>query len=171
MMNNIAFEQWALELRLKPNTKDLITRIRTSAPSRRVRSAAGNVSGSFPSRKMGLTIQFESHTLELPYIQILENDPEVLEFYDQPEQIRLTYKHPNGKKVSFYSTPDFFVLRKASAVWIEVKPIDILQEWQKKTPARICQDQNGRWKCPPAIQYASQFEVVKGGRKVRRLGR
>jgi putative transposase len=33
---------------------------------------------------MGVTIQFESHTVELWAIYLMEHDPDVLEFYDQP---------------------------------------------------------------------------------------
>ncbi|MDQ3133372.1 MAG: hypothetical protein M3Q76_01010 [Acidobacteriota bacterium] len=49
----------------------------------------GNVAGRFPSRKMGVTIQFESHKNELARIRELEYDPEVLEYYDQPPSIKL----------------------------------------------------------------------------------
>ena len=37
----------------------------SASPSRRVRGGRSNVSGRYPSQKMGLTIQFESHRVEL----------------------------------------------------------------------------------------------------------
>ena len=40
---------------------------------------------------MGCVIQAESHTVELPLVYVLEHSSEVLEFYDQPCQIRLSY--------------------------------------------------------------------------------
>jgi putative transposase len=40
---------------------------------------------------MGITIQFESHTVELWAIYLMEHDPDVLEFYDQPQTFKLRY--------------------------------------------------------------------------------
>jgi hypothetical protein len=40
--------------------------------------------------KMHATIQFESHRGELAFIYQQEHDPTVLEFYDQPQAIKLS---------------------------------------------------------------------------------
>jgi putative transposase len=48
------------------------------------RSARGNFSGRYPSRKMKSSIQLESRQHELPYIYQIEHDNKVLECYDQP---------------------------------------------------------------------------------------
>ena len=61
MLDDKAFEQWYQNLGLSDQAKAIITQIRTSPPSRHVQSAAGNVSGDFPSQKMKCSIQFESH--------------------------------------------------------------------------------------------------------------
>src|SRR5437868_6908060 len=86
-----------------------IKRVRSSGPSRRVRSARGNMSGAYSSAKMGFTIQFESHEDELPYIYQLEHDEDVLEYYDQPPFIKLSYtmldKNGKEKHVGFNYTP------------------------------------------------------------------
>ncbi|MFL5657245.1 MAG: hypothetical protein ACJ8CB_24055 [Ktedonobacteraceae bacterium] len=85
MLNEEMFEVWCLQHHLSEQAKTIIQRIRSSPPSRLVRGAAGNVSGRYPSQKMGCTIQFESHRGELAFIYQMEHDPTVLEFYDQPE--------------------------------------------------------------------------------------
>jgi putative transposase len=56
---------------------------------------------------MGCSIQFESHRDELPFVYLLEHDPQVLEFYDQPYgQIKLTYPNKDGtRKVTAKHTP------------------------------------------------------------------
>lgn len=54
--------------------------IRNSEPSRRVGGGKGNVRGFYSSKKMGLTIQFESHTLELCGIYLMEFDKNVYEY-------------------------------------------------------------------------------------------
>jgi putative transposase len=87
MLNTEEFATWCQRLQLVEPTKALISEIRAAPPARRVRSAAGNVSGRYPSRKMGVTIQFESHRVELAAIYAMEHDPQVLEFYDQPPAI------------------------------------------------------------------------------------
>lgn len=65
MFTPVEFEQWRHHLKLPTSTCDLIASIRNSPPSRRVQGRGQNVSGTYPSRKMNLTIQFESHTIEL----------------------------------------------------------------------------------------------------------
>jgi len=80
MFDDSAFEDWCLRLGFPEATKKLIADIRASPPARRVRSAAGNVSGRYPSKKMGVSIQFESHRLELAAIHEMEHDPDVLAY-------------------------------------------------------------------------------------------
>lgn len=96
------------------------------------------MSGQYPSRKMGLTIQFESHKNELPYIRILDEDDDVIEFYDQPNKLRLTYEGTGGKRITAFHTPDFFVIRKNSAGWEENKTEKALFELEAHNPNRYC---------------------------------
>ena len=44
-------------LSLSDEARSIIDQVRTSDPARRVRSGRGNVSGRYPSKKMGVTIQ------------------------------------------------------------------------------------------------------------------
>ena len=48
---------------------------------------------------MGVTIQAESHRVELAALYEYEHDPQVLEFYDHPPPIRLAYEAKNGAGV------------------------------------------------------------------------
>src|SRR6516164_768933 len=104
-----AFEAWCNRVGIAPSTRALINQIRTSDPARHVGGGRSNVSGRYPSRKMGVTIQFESHRIELAGIYEMEHDADVLEFFDQPIQIKLNYESPAGKRVGVLHTPDFFV--------------------------------------------------------------
>jgi hypothetical protein len=72
-----------------------------------VQGRAQNVSGTYASRKMGLTIQFESHKVELWAIYAMEYDAQVLEYFDQPHTLTLTYQSPSGRTVRTAHTPDF----------------------------------------------------------------
>lgn len=105
------FCHWCQRLRFTERAEQVIQQIRSAPPARRVRSGRGNVSGRYPSRKMGVTIQFESHKNELARIQELEHDPDVIEFYDQPPPIKIAYPSAAGKNLGVLHTPDFFVLR------------------------------------------------------------
>ncbi len=107
-----------------------------------------------------MAIQFESHRNEFPAILDFEHDPEVLEYYDQPDSIKLTYADKSGRNTGCMHTPDFFVLRQSSAGWVECKPEDNLLELQKEMPNRYVRKLDGTWHCPPGIAYAGQFGLT-----------
>jgi putative transposase len=137
-MTPTTFEQWCERLALPAATRKLLAGIRGSPPVRRVTSRAKNVSGAYPSSKMNMTIQFESHTVELRAILVMEHDPDVLEFYDQPTMFQIHYQ--SGKKrVGPYYTPDFLVLRRTSATLEEWKTESDLQQLAIRVPARYQQ--------------------------------
>src|SRR5579871_868352 len=154
MLNAEEFQQWCAQCGLGAQARAVIAQIRAAPPARRVRSAAGNVSGRYPSRKMGVTIQFESHRNELAGIYEMEHAAEVLEYYDQPPAIRLSYTALTGRRVSVAHTPDFFVLRTAGAGWEEWKAEAALERLARQSPQRY-QRSAGRWRCPPGEQYAA----------------
>lgn len=113
------------------------------------------MSGQYPSRKMGVTIQFESHKNELPYIRILDEEEDVIEFYDQPNKLKLTYEGTNGKRITAFHTPDFFVIRKNSAGWEENKTEKALLELEVHNPNRYCRNETGDWHSPAGENYAA----------------
>ncbi|MFL9455117.1 MULTISPECIES: hypothetical protein [Nostocales] len=84
MLTESEFNEWSASVELSPQQYTMIQTIRSSPPSRRVRGKVGNVVGRYPSKKMGVVIQFESHRNELALIYEMEYDPDVLEYYDQP---------------------------------------------------------------------------------------
>ena len=112
---------WFQRLGTPDATRSIINHIRSSGPSRRVAGGRSNVSGRYPSRKMGATIQFESHRVELAGIYEMEHDPNVLEYFDQPPAIKLDYASAAGKRMGVLHTPDFFVVRQQEAGWEEWK--------------------------------------------------
>ena len=148
------FIDWARTLGLRPQAVQVIQQIRSSPPARHVRSGRGNVSGRYPSRKMGVTIQFESHRNELAAIYAMEHAPAVVEYWDQPPPIKLTYRTPAGRAIGVLHTPDFFVLRTDAAGWEEWKLEDDLQRLAERQPQRYCRTAEGRWRCPPGEAYA-----------------
>jgi putative transposase len=79
MLSGEEFLQWCGRLSLSPEARQAVERVRSAGPTRRVGGGRDNVSGRYPSRKMGVTIQFESHRVELAFIYEMEHDPDVLE--------------------------------------------------------------------------------------------
>jgi putative transposase len=157
---------WFQRLRLPECARAIINQIRSSGPDRHVGGGRQNVSGRYPSKKMGVVIQFESHRVELARIYELEHDPEVLEYWDQPPSFKLEYKSAQGKQVVAVHTPDYFVLRVDSAGWEECKTEDELLRWAEKSPHRICRD-DGAWHCPPGEAYAQRFGLTYSVRSSR----
>ena len=161
MMTPAAFQQWCRTLALPPATCDLLATIRASQPVRRVTSRANNMSGTYQSDKMGVTVQFESHKVELWAILVMDRDPDVLEFYDQPHTFRLRYLRKSGKQMQSHSyTPDFLVLRRNAVAFEEWKTEDELQRLAALSPFRYQQVEERSWRCPPGEEYAESLGLT-----------
>jgi transposase InsO family protein len=107
---------------------------------------------------MGVTIQFESHSNEFAAVLEYENDPDCLEFYDQPQpSIPLEYRAKNGSQLRVLHTADFFVLRAGSAGWVECKTEQDLVSLAEQSPERFQKAKDDTWRCPPGEGYASRF--------------
>jgi hypothetical protein len=85
-------------------------------PVRKVSNRGGNAIGRFPSTKMGRMIAFES-LLERDFIYLLDYDPAVEWFEEQPLSIEYEYE----TKLLRY-TPDFHLLERGQHVLVECKP-------------------------------------------------
>lgn len=85
------------------------------------KSGRHNVACRFASRKMGMTIQAESHRNELSAVVTWDADNVTHEFYDQPLKVKLRYRAKNGRLVNHLATPDFFLLQEGFTGWVECK--------------------------------------------------
>lgn len=158
MLSEQDFAVWANQLKLSEPAQAVVAHVRYSDPARRVGGGRSNVTGRYPSKKMGRTIQFESHRVELPAIFELEYDGGVLEYYDQAPSIKLDYCSADGKRLGVLHTPDFFVIRTDSAGWEECKTEEELTRLSERNPNRYRRD-NQVWICPPGRQYADRFSL------------
>ncbi len=155
-----AFHTWSQRLRLTSETEALIASIRSSPPVRRVSGRANNITGRYPSPKMGMSIQFESDRVEFWAIYTMERDDDVLEYYDQSSRIPLSYRAKSGRRTTQWHTPDFFVLRRESAGWEEWKQEHALDPLAESQPARYQLAATGQWHCPPGETYAEQLGLT-----------
>jgi putative transposase len=160
MLSDREFTAWCIQLNLSDAATTLITQIRASEPARRVGGSYANVCGRYPSLKMGKTIQFESHKVELPAIEAYEADVDVLEYYDQPTQLRLSFISSHGRKTSSQHVPDFLVLRQTSVGFEEWKPEKRLIELAQQQPNHYHQDTDGQWHNDPAETAAAIYGIA-----------
>jgi transposase InsO family protein len=155
MLDDCELLAWYARHGSSERARSAITHIRSSAPARRVGGGKRNVVGRYPSRKMGIAIQFESHRVELAAIYELEHDPDVLEYYDQPPAFKLEYQSAGGRNLGVLHTADFFVLRKKAAGWEECKTQDELAHLSTQNENRYRSDDGTNWRCPPGESYAA----------------
>jgi putative transposase len=141
----------AAALNLPPAGRQYL-RHAVKAPSRRVRSTAKSMSGAYPSTKMGATVGFESHTLELPAVTTFEHDSAVEAFFNQPPSLAVKYKR-NGRVRCYRQTPDFLVVRRDAVTLVECKPLSQIALRNSRDPDFYVQD-GIRWTCP-ALQAAA----------------
>lgn len=159
MLSDQEFEDWGHHFGLLKAARDIIARIRTSEPVRKV-GGSRNVCGSYPSHKMQRTIQFESHKVELPAIVEYENDEDVLEYYDQPYQFTLSFSSKNGRAVVCRHIPDFLVIRRSATSFEEWKPEQRLEKLAVQQPNRYFRAVDGQWHSPPAESYAQTLGIA-----------
>lgn len=141
-------------LGLSEEARRAITLIRESNPSRVVQSGPGNVSTRYSSEKMGVTIQAESHTGELAAVYEWEHDNDVLEFWDQPPQI-LVHSDRKRQNAAWLITPDYFVLHKEWAGWVECKEEKKLQQLVDQDKSHFVKNADGTWRFPPGEGHAA----------------
>ena len=136
---------------------DLIRRVGSGQPVRSGHSRAGNVTGRYPSRKMGVTIQYESRNVEFVFVILYETDPAVHEYFDQPWQLSLDYRVKSQRRVVVNHTPDFLVLGPEYAGFVECKAAGALPQLAERSPNRYVADGDGGWRCPPGEAAAERY--------------
>lgn len=160
MMTKQEYDRWCRHLKIKGKTRKLIDTIRDSQPARAARGSGSSVMGVYPSRLMGRTLQFESHRCELPFIQQMEHAKgDVLEIWDQPISLTLSFENARGKKSTVSYVPDFFLCRKECAEIVECKTEDDLVKLAEEQPNRYCRGEDGVWRSPPMEELAKDLGV------------
>ncbi len=157
MLDNTQLNDYFERSKLSSKAIQKIHQIRSSEPERRVFSGPANVACHFASKKMGFTIQAESHGNELPAVVGWEFDDHTYEIYDQPQQVKLTYTGKTGRKSTHYSTPDYFLLQEWFVGWVECKTEAELLKSLASGSQRFTRDESGKWRCPAGESYAAEY--------------
>lgn len=146
---------WLESASLGKEACEVIQAVRSSEPAARVRSGTRNVSGRYPSRKMGRTIQFSAHRNQLAVIIEMEHEDDVIEYWDLPPSVKLVYETKAGKVRAVINSPHFFVVRKGCAGWVECRTEEDLTSLSVKQPNLYRHDPDAGWRCPPGDAYAN----------------
>lgn len=135
---------------------EIVEEVISNPPARRVntRSMASNITCRFPSRKMGVVIQAESRTLELPSIYLKEFEEGVIGYWDQPyHRPNLVYKSKD-RVVRTSVTLDFFVISNDFIGFEECKPVEAIHKELNKPSQRYkFNDHDGSFVMPPLEEY------------------
>lgn len=160
------FDTYCTRHRLSPSARAFIERVRMDMPARRVGGGTKNVANRFASRKMGFVVQAESENPEFAYVTTLEHDPDVLEFYDQPETLSVEARDKNGRKIVKPYTPDFLVLTASRGpVLVECKRDEFVEKRLEKNDPNWWVDPQGGVHYEPGRRWAESqglaFRLVR----------
>lgn len=159
MLTESGFTAWCSRLKLSHEAREIIQQIRTSPPVRRVHQNKASFPNTFSSKTMELAIPFESHAVEFPFIYTAEHDDDILEFWCQPSTLEISYVGASGRLMRHPHTPDYFVIHRDSAGWIDVKDQGMLVASWKKQPNRYRMVE-GVWTFPPGKLYAEELGLT-----------
>lgn len=157
MLTEQQLEEYFERRGMTSRAREVVRTVRSSPPTRRVKSGAVNVACRYVSRKMGLVIQAESHKNELAALVSWDFDDITHEIYDQPIRVRMQYRNKTGRLITHMSTPDFFLLQEDFTGWIECKTEEWLQARAAEGSQLYVRDADGKWRCPAGEKYAAEL--------------
>jgi putative transposase len=132
--------------------------IRDNPPSRAVRSNKASGKTRYTGIKMPFVIEAEAVSTEYVAIVEWDHDEETLEYYAQPQALKIRYLGSDRvRRISTQTTPDYLRITSARIAFVECKRDDELERLAKQTPARYQRNADGRWCSPPAEAAAAEF--------------
>ena len=159
-LDGLALQTYFRWLGLRPEAQELLQHLRSSPPSRTPGAQHGNMPIWYPSKKMQCIIKAESAKVEFAFLLEAEHSDDVLEIWDQPPSIPLSYRDKRNHLQQPLHTADYFVFRYGSAGWEECKPVQELIRLTTKQPNRYQLDEHGHWRCPPGEEFAARLGLT-----------
>ncbi len=155
MLQPNALKEYLERLNIPIEGQRAILGIRDAPPSRLTESTTVSASSRYPSKKMRVTLQAESRTVELIALMYWDHDEQTLEIYDQPPNVTLSYADTNGVRRGIRTTPDYFLLQQDFVGWVECKTEEELEKHVADGRTKYLRDANGAWRCPSGEEYAA----------------
>ena len=130
--------------------RDAVRRALRDAPLRRVSSSKRNTVVRFASRRMGVTVQAESATVELSYLKELESNPAVWLFICQPLQLPVRDRDANGVLRAVHRIFDYLVVDDDGFWVVECKSTEEVERDLERPYPRFAHAEKGRYEWPAA---------------------
>lgn len=143
------------KLDLPPLGLSVLKEAAFSDPKRRVAHGRSNVTIRFVSRKMGCTIQCESH-IELGAVWEMEFGRTAY-FWDQAVKLQVKYSEPGGRRRSLDTVVDFIRIEDGKVIVVDCKPLKELERISGNCPDRYERNADGVWTSPAGERAAAQF--------------
>ena len=131
-------------------------------PVRRVGTGRYNTTTRFASRKMNREVQAESRTVEGPFVQMCEEDPDIVFYLCQPARIYVNQVDKNGRGSRRPRAFDFLLLNVSenpdeAGFWlVECKRSEELEAQAGKPHPNYARD-GWRWRFPAAEAAAARL--------------
>lgn len=116
--------------------------------------------GRFPSLKMQRMVAFES-LIEQDYLYLLDFEPDVLAFSEQPVQIEYVWEDK-----PLHYTPDFHVIRKKGEELVECKPQKLVDQDDNQRKFNIARE----WCRRQGLQFrVVTDEEIRAGNRLNNI--
>jgi len=156
MIDDRAWSHLYVDRKLPVAGQELLQQIRSAEPSRGLLYSRGKLYLRFPSGKMGYVLHAASD-LQLAFLILCDRDDQVLEIWDQPPALKLTYLTARGEQVATLFTPPYFVIASGFIGWVEIQSEAYLERQAQGSPHRYMRSEDGSWTSPPGEEYAAQY--------------
>lgn len=158
MLNDAELRQLFERLQLPDAGRARIRHIRDNLPSRAVRSNKVSGKTRYTGIKMPFVVEAEATSTEYVAFVEWDHDKETLEFYPQPEPLKISYATAgSARKTTIFTTPDCLRITSSRIAFVECKREEQLERLAKDMPGRYQRDAGGRWRSPPAEAAAAEL--------------
>ncbi|HLX33817.1 MAG TPA: DDE-type integrase/transposase/recombinase [Candidatus Limnocylindrales bacterium] len=158
MLDDRGLEDYFARLALPSAAQSLVRRVRSSPPLAGTTGGRGSMSGRFASRKMGLTLGSDARTTEFLGFLLYETSATVLEFWEQPLELRLSFPGTGGRTVTTRTRVDVLVLEDAGVFVDEWKTDEQMIELASESPGRYQRGEGG-WRSEAAETAAATLGI------------
>ena len=131
--------------------RETLISVLDSDPALRVVSTPKSVASHVPSSKMRRFIQAASRTVELALLYLLEHNPDVLLYADQPFTVEIQIRNTRNHRRTVNYTPDYLALHHDGVRVYQCKDTQWLRDQAQKPNARYVYDSTlDVWRHPAA---------------------
>lgn len=158
MLTDTELHQLFEKLQLPELGRARVRFIRDNPQSRVVRSNQASGKTRYTGIKMPFAIEAEAVSTEYLAVVQWDHDDETLEYYSQPQALKISYLGPDRlRRITTNTTADYLRITDSRIAFVECKREEELERLAKGQPGRYQRDADGRWRSPPSEAAAAEF--------------